>query len=112
VRFGLMMQNNGKVGDTQVLSKSWIDKAARGDSSVYGSPYTDICPNGAYANFWWLNNVTAGDFVARGVFGQMIYVNRTTELTIVKLSTWPDYLIPDFTRDALAAFSAIQNHLS
>jgi CubicO group peptidase (beta-lactamase class C family) len=112
VRFGLMMQNNGKVGATQVLSKSWIDKAARGDSSVYGSPYTDICPDGAYANFWWLNNVTAGDFVARGVFGQMIYVNRTTELTIVKLSTWPDYLIPDFTRDALAAFSAIQNHLS
>jgi CubicO group peptidase (beta-lactamase class C family) len=111
-RFGLMMQNSGKVGATQVLSQSWIDKCARGDRSVYGSPYTDICPDGAYANFWWLNNITEGDFLARGVFGQMIYVNRATELTIVKLSTWPDYVITDFTRDSLAAFSAIQNHLS
>jgi hypothetical protein len=42
----------------------------------------------------------------------MIYVNLSTGLTIVKLSTWPDYVITDFTRDALAAFSAIQNHLS
>jgi CubicO group peptidase (beta-lactamase class C family) len=111
-RFGLMMQNSGTVGATQVLSKSWVDKSAHGDSSVYGPPYTDICPHGAYANFWWLNNISAGDFVARGVFGQMIYINRATELTIVKLSTWPDYVITDFTRDALAAFSAIQNHLS
>jgi CubicO group peptidase (beta-lactamase class C family) len=112
VRFGLMMQNSGKVGATQVLSESWIDECARGDSSVYGPPYTDICPDGAYGNFWWLNNITEGDFVARGVFGQMIYVNRATELTIVKLSTWPDYVITDFTKDSLAAFGAIQNHLS
>ena len=107
-----MMQNSGMAGETQVLSKSWIDNAARGDSSVYGTPYTDICPEGAYGNFWWLNNITAGDFVARGVFGQMIYVNRETELTIVKLSTWPDYIISDFTKDSLAAFNAIQTHLS
>jgi len=42
----------------------------------------------------------------------MIYVNRAAELTIVKLSTWPDYKITNFTRDSLAAFGAITDHLS
>ena len=73
---------------------------------------TDTCADGAYSNFWWVNNISEGDFMARGVFGQMIYVNRATELTIVKLSTWPDYKILDFFRDSLAAFGAIQEYLT
>jgi CubicO group peptidase (beta-lactamase class C family) len=111
-RFGLMMQNNGKAGNTQVVPASWVDDCALGDRSVYGPPYTDTCADGAYSNFWWVNNITEGDFMSRGVFGQMIYINRATELTIVKLSTWPDYKIIDFFRDSLAAFGAIQKHLT
>ena len=111
-RFGLMMQNSGKAGNSQVVPASWVDDCALGDRSVYGSPYTDTCANGAYSNFWWVNNISEGDFMARGVFGQMIYINRATELTIVKLSTWPDYKIIDFFRDSLAAFGAIQKHLT
>ena len=41
----------------------------------------------------------------------MIYVTREAGLTIVKLSTWPDYVITGFTRDSLAAFAAILEHL-
>ncbi|MCP4875412.1 MAG: serine hydrolase [Gammaproteobacteria bacterium] len=111
-RFGLMMQNDGRVGDSTVIPKSWVDRCASGDSSVYGPPYSETCADGAYSNFWWVNNIDKGDFMARGVFGQMIYVNRAAELTIVKLSTWPDYLITNFTRDSLAAFAAILKHLS
>lgn len=111
-RFGLMMQNNGCVGDRQVVPASWVDACASGDRGVYGPPNTDLCPDGAYSNFWWDNNIVAGDFMARGVFGQMIYINRAAELTIVKLSTWPDYVIDDFKRDSLAAFAAIQQALA
>ena len=111
VRFGLMMQNDGLVGDTRVVSKHWVDSCARGNNSLYGKPYTNTCPHGAYSNFWWVDNIVKGDFMARGVFGQMIYINRAADLTIAKLSTWPDYLKPDFTRDALLAFEAIRQHL-
>ena len=111
-RFGLMMQNDGKVGDSHVVPESWVNRCAVGDRNVYGPPYTETCPDGAYSNFWWVNNIEPGDFMARGVFGQMIYVNRSAELTIVKLSTWPDYQIRNFTRDSLAAFAAIKNCLS
>ena len=111
-RFGLMMQNSGMVGDTRVVPAAWVDACASGDHSVYGEPYTDTCPDGAYSNFWWVNNIDDGDFMARGVFGQMIYIDRNAELTIVKLSTWPDYVITDFTRESLAAFAAIKKQLS
>ncbi len=111
-RFGLMMQNDGRAGDLQVVPKAWVDDCAAGHVPVELPPYCDICPEGAYANFWWVHNSVAGDFMARGVFGQMIYIDRAARLTIVKLSTWPDYLIPDFTRDALAAFAAIRDHLA
>ncbi len=110
-RFGLMMQNNGRVGTVEVVPASWVEACATGVNRVYGPPYSDTCPGGAYSNFWWVNNIEQGDFMARGVFGQMIYVNRSAELTIVKLSTWPDYLITHFTRDSLNAFEAILNHL-
>ncbi len=111
-RFGLMMQNDGRVGDAEVVPKAWVDECARGRVPVEIPPYCDICPEGAYGNFWWVHNAVPGDFMARGVFGQMIYIDRAAGLTIVKLSTWPDYLIPNFTRDALAAFAAISEHLA
>ncbi len=111
-RFGLMMQNSGRIGDEQVVPVEWVEACANGDPRVYGSPYTDTCPNGAYCNFWWCNNIETGDFMARGVFGQMIYINRAVRLTIVKLSTWPDYRITHFTRDSLSAFAKIRKHLS
>ncbi len=111
-RFGLMMQNDGRAGDAEVVPATWVDECARGRVAVEIPPYCDICPEGAYGNFWWVHNAVPGDFMARGVFGQMIYIDRAAELTIVKLSTWPDYLIPSFTRDALAAFAAIREHLA
>jgi len=111
-RFGLMMQNDGKVGDVEVVPGDWVDACASGDRDVYGEPYTETCPEGAYSNFWWCNNIESGDFMARGVFGQMIYINRAAQLTIVKLSTWPDYQIRNFTRDSLRAFAEIQRHLA
>jgi CubicO group peptidase (beta-lactamase class C family) len=111
-RFGLMMQNNGIVGDTRVVSENWVDRCAHGDNSLYGAPYTDTCPQGAYNNFWWIDNIENGDFMARGVFGQMIYINRLAQMTIVKLSTWPDYTKPDFTRNSLLAFRAIREALA
>ncbi len=111
-RFGLMMQNSGTEGDTRVVSENWVNRCSRGDNSLYGAPYTDTCPQGAYNNFWWIDNIEKGDFMARGVFGQMIYINRPAQMTIVKLSTWPNYLMPDFTRNSLLAFRAIRKKLA
>jgi CubicO group peptidase (beta-lactamase class C family) len=111
-RFGLMMQNGGRTESTQVVPETWVRRSTQYKGSAYGAPYSDLCPSGAYRDFWWVNNIIQGDFMARGVFGQMIYVEREAGLCIVKLSSWPDYLIRDFARDSLRAFDAIRKFVS
>ena len=46
------------------------------------------------------------------MFGQLIYVDPESELLVVKLSTWPDYVIPSLTRDTFRAIDAIRSALS
>jgi hypothetical protein len=49
--------------------------------------------------------------MARGVFGQLIYIDPPNEIVVVKLSTWPDYLNFGFLMTTLAAIDAITEAL-
>ena len=111
-RFGTMMLNGGRVGDSQIVPAGWVDAIGQGDPSKFHDPYTWLSVNGAYRQQWWLHDVAEGDFMARGVFGQLIYVNRKHDFMAVKLSTWPDYLNPHFSADTLRALRAIREALS
>jgi CubicO group peptidase (beta-lactamase class C family) len=110
-RFGAMMVNGGRVGDTQIVPSAWVEAIGQGDPSKFHDPYSWLSPKGAYRLQWWLHDVAEGDFMARGVFGQLIYVNRKHDFMAVKLSTWPDYLNPHFSADALRALRAIRGAL-
>ena len=107
-RFGKMVLDGGRAGDQQIVPAAWIDGICAGaDPSKFGAPYDQLSPQGAYRRFWWVHNAERGVFMARGVFGQMIFVDRSADVVIVKLSSWPDYLIPSFSWDAVAASEAI-----
>ncbi len=41
----------------------------------------------------------------------MIYIDPAADFLAVKLSTWPDYLIPAFTIETLDAITAIRRAL-
>ena len=110
-RFGAMMLNGGRVGGVQVVPETWVDAIGLGDPSKFHEPYNWLSPNGAYRLQWWLHDAAEGDFMARGVFGQLIYVNRKHDFMAVKLSTWPDYLNPNFSADALRSLRAIRSAL-
>lgn len=111
-RFGLMVLNDGMVGDDQVVPKTWIERSRTGDASKFHSPYTDLLPDGAYSLKWWIGDVGLGDLMARGVFGQLIYMDPKADFLAVKLSTWPDYVIERFSREAFAAVRAIRDALT
>jgi len=91
--------------------KAWIDQMRTGDPSVFGPPWSDNFPNGAYRRFWWIRDADRGDICARGVFGQFIYVDPESDLVIALVSSWPDYLIAEYTRDTMRAFDAIRDAL-
>jgi CubicO group peptidase (beta-lactamase class C family) len=93
------------------VPKSWVAGCQHGETQKFGAPYTNVTPNGAYKNSWWVRDNSRGDITARGVFGQLIYVDRASDLMVVKLSSWPDYLINEFTLDTFLAIDAIRKVL-
>ncbi len=111
-RFGLMMLQGGAVEGRQIVPESWVRASARGDTAAFGAPYTDTSPHGAYSRQWWIHDARRGDFMARGVFGQLIYLDPQTEFMAVKLSTWPDFLIHSYTVDMLSAVIALRDALA
>jgi CubicO group peptidase (beta-lactamase class C family) len=48
---------------------------------------------------------------ARGLFGQMIYIDRARQLLAVRLSSWPDFLNPPMTIDTLRMIHALAREL-
>jgi CubicO group peptidase (beta-lactamase class C family) len=106
-RFGEMIRNNGRVGEVQVVPEAWIGATRQGEADRFGEPYTMVLPNGAYRRQFWIGDVARGTLMARGVFGQMIYVDFDRALTVAKLSSWPFYTSPRFVADTVAAIEAI-----
>ena len=110
-RLGQLVLDDGRTGDRQLVPQAWIDQMRSGDPSVFGAPWTDNFPNGAYRRFWWIRDADRGDICARGVFGQFIYVDPESDLVIALVSSWPDYLIGEYTRNTMRAFDAIRDAL-
>jgi CubicO group peptidase (beta-lactamase class C family) len=99
-RVGLLYLESGG----GILPPSWVEATRNGNHAIFGTPYTDSLPEGAYRNQWWIENPRSRALCARGVFGQMIYVNWDHGMVAVKLSSWPDFLNTHYdiiTRQAL-----------
>ena len=56
--------------------------------------------------------VVPGLLMARGVFGQLIYVSWDFNMVVVKLSSWPDFVNPKWTVATLEAVREIGKHLN
>jgi hypothetical protein len=110
-RFGLLWANHGKVNNQQILSPSWIEATRDGDSSLFHSPHTDILPEGAYRNQFWLTKGQNGVLLCRGVFGQLIYIDSERSFVAVKLSTWPEFTSPARLRTAISALSTLAERI-
>lgn len=111
-RFGEMMRQGGRAGGRQVVPEAWVEETRTGDASAFGAPYTTLSPKGAYRRQFWIRDVERRDYMARGVFGQLIYVDPAAEMTVVKLSTWPEFLRPDLTALTLRAVEAIRRAIA
>jgi CubicO group peptidase (beta-lactamase class C family) len=106
-RFGQMILQDGRFNGRRIVPAEWIAACRTGDNALFGEPHRAHFPNGAYRNKWWIKDVSARVTMALGVFGQMIYVDPDAALVAVKLSTWPDYLNPEFKLDTIRAVEAV-----
>jgi CubicO group peptidase (beta-lactamase class C family) len=67
-----------------------------------------------YGYQWWLPEDWHGDFIALGIYDQMIYVDRNADLVIAKHSANQDFQRNGFesTRETLALWRAIADSLA
>ena len=107
-RFGKLILEGGG----GIIPASWIEATRNGNHQMFGEPYTATLPRGAYRNQFWIEDPESRSIMARGVFGQWIYINWTYNMVIVKLSSWPDFLNAKFSVSALAAAHDIGKKLS
>jgi CubicO group peptidase (beta-lactamase class C family) len=85
-RFGLFFMNGGVVEGEKILPESWVPEA--GSSKMIGGK------NVNYGYMWWIpdasaNPVHRGALLARGIFGQFIYLNPAEKIVIVVWSARP-----------------------
>ena len=90
-----------------LVPPGWIEATRSGNHAIFVEPYTYTLPEGAYRNQWWIENPRSRAIMARGVFGQMVYVNWEHNMVVVKLSSWPDFLNVPFNVATIAALHAI-----
>jgi CubicO group peptidase (beta-lactamase class C family) len=84
-KFGRLYLKRGNWNGRQIISEKWIDASLDFDKTNF------------YSYQWWRKprNPQEGDFFARGILGQFIYVNPTKNLIIVRLGekegnlNWP-----------------------
>ena len=80
LRFGEMMRNGGKTGETQLLSPQWIEQA--------WTPRTRSIYSGDRYGYGWFMREMRGHkvYYAWGYGGQMLYIVPDLALTIVMTS--------------------------
>jgi hypothetical protein len=106
-RFGLFVQQDGKIEDQRIVPEGWFREAGR--AHVIGSKSVD------YGYLWWPmpqggDPIHQDAFEARGIYGQHLYINPHERLVIVVLSARPKPTGATVLNDA-AFFAAVARSL-
>lgn len=104
IRLGLMIVNDGKVGDRQVVSRAYLDEATRmsaqpeyfhkgnGVNQLYGYGY----------QFWLLSEHQP---VMLGVYGQHLFMDRSRKAVLLITSAWPNTVMPLYSMNYSRLFA-------
>jgi len=111
-RFALLHLRGGETDGRRIVPTEWIAGTRFGaDPRLFAGVYQEVLPAGAYHNQFWIEDASRGVYMARGVFGQLIYIDPVSDFAAVVLSSWPEFVSTTRTRTALAAVRAIREAL-
>ena len=79
-RFGLFVLNDGVADGKRVLPEGWVAEATRNHVDSAATGY-------GYGYQWW--SLDDGAYMARGIFGQGIFIDPKRNLVIASNSNWP-----------------------
>ena len=112
-RFGEMLRNDGRFNGQQIVPKAVVEDIRRGaDKQAFAKAGYDLLKGWSYRSMWWVTDKEGGAFMARGVYGQRIYVDPKDELVIVRYASHPVAANSANDPVTLPAFEALARHLS
>lgn len=111
-RFGEMVRNDGRYNGQQVLPKAAIDDIRRGGSKeAFAKADYPLLAGWSYHDMWWHTHNAHGAFMARGVFGQALYVDPTAEVVIARFGSHPVAANAANDPTSLPAYDAVAKYL-
>jgi CubicO group peptidase (beta-lactamase class C family) len=111
-RFGEMMRLEGRFNGRQIVPKSVVDDIRRGgDPAKFAKADYPLLPGWSYRDMWWVSNNEHGAFTARGIHGQVIYIDPAAEMVIARFGSHPFASNASFDPTSLPAYEALAKHL-
>ncbi|WP_296575703.1 serine hydrolase [Phreatobacter sp.] len=111
-RFGEVMRNRGAFNGRQIFPAGVADAIARGgDPGKFAPAGYATLPGWSYRNQWWVSHNAHGAYMARGVFGQALYIDPKAEMVIARYASHP--VAGNVANDpvSLPAYMAVARHL-
>ena len=111
-RVGLMLANDGVGNGQQIVPADWVRDTWTSNNNMHDEERKRAFPNGGYRNQFWLRDVDTRVMMARGVFGQLIYIDPDKELVVTVLSSWPEFTSIERTITTLNLIDAVSARLA
>lgn len=111
-RFGQLILNNGYGAGQQIIPKAAIEDIRKGGSrAAFAKADYPLLKGWSYRNMWWITNNAHGAFCARGVHGQVIYIDPKADMVLVRFASNP--VASNAANDpySLPAYEAVANLL-
>ncbi len=104
-RFGQMILQEGEYNGKQIVSAEWIAEAVASSAPTAPDEY-------GYGYQWWIPpGAHEGEFMARGVYGQHIYIDRARGVLIVSTAADRKFREPGMNDVNLGMFRKIAESL-
>ena len=111
-RFGEMIRNNGMAHGQRVLPAAAVADIRRGGSKAdFEKAGYKLLPGWSYRNMWWITHNEHGAFAARGVHGQVLYIDPKAQMVIARYASHPVAGNAANDPTSLPAYHALAKHL-
>lgn len=111
-RFGEMIRNDGRYNDQQVVPKAAVEDIRRGGSKAdFAKADYPLLAGWSYHDMWWHSHNEHGAFMARGVFGQTLYIDPAAEMVIARFASHPVAANAANDPTSLPAWHAVAKYL-
>jgi CubicO group peptidase (beta-lactamase class C family) len=110
--FGEMIRNDGFFNGKQIIPQGLMrDIIENSNANKFDKDSYPLLKGWAYRNMWWVMKNSDQAFCARGVHGQVIYINPVAETVIVRLASHPNASNSVNDPFSLPAYQAVADYL-